>query len=76
MRFIRRTGVSVVMFLLGGLSLWTAPLGAVAQEVTVLCNYEVDWCEAMKAAYEKTGGKAVFIRRTRGDFQCRRTPNL
>ena len=24
----------------------------IAQEVTVLCNYEVDWCEAMKAAYE------------------------
>ena len=41
---------------------------AAAQEVTVLCNYEVDWCEAMKAAYEKTTGqKAVFIRRTDGE---------
>jgi iron(III) transport system substrate-binding protein len=39
-----------------------------AQEVTVLCNFEVDWCEALKAAYEKTtGGKAVFIRRTDGE---------
>ena len=37
-------------------------------EVTVLCNYEVDWCEAMKATYEKTTGqKAVFIRRTDGE---------
>jgi len=41
---------------------------ALAQEVTVLCNYEVDWCEAMKATYEKTTGqKAVFIRRTDGE---------
>ena len=24
---------------------------AFAQEDTVLCNYEVDWCEAMKATY-------------------------
>mgnify|MGYP001042630361 CR=1 FL=1 len=39
-----------------------------AQEVTVLCNFEVDWCEALKAAYEKTTGeKAVFIRRTDGE---------
>jgi iron(III) transport system substrate-binding protein len=41
---------------------------ASAQEVTVLCNFEVDWCEALKAAYEKTTGeKAVFIRRTDGE---------
>jgi iron(III) transport system substrate-binding protein len=41
---------------------------AAAQEVTVLCNFEVDWCEALKAAYEKTTGqKAVFIRRTDGE---------
>src|SRR5512144_2722427 len=41
---------------------------AVAQEVTVLCNFEVDWCEGLKAAYEKTTGqKAVFIRRTDGE---------
>jgi iron(III) transport system substrate-binding protein len=39
-----------------------------AQEVTVLCNFEVDWCEALKAGYEKTTGqKAVFIRRTDGE---------
>lgn len=39
-----------------------------AQEVTVLCNFEVDWCEALKAAYEKTTGeKAAFIRRTDGE---------
>ena len=44
----------------------TAP--AVAQEVTVLCNFEVDWCEALKTTYEKTTGqKAVFIRRTDGE---------
>ena len=30
---------------------------AAAQEVTVLCNFEVDWCEALKAAYEKTTGQ-------------------
>ena len=53
--------------LIGGLLLLVA-LPAAAQEVTVLCNYEVDWCEAMKAAYEKTtGAKAVFIRRTDGE---------
>jgi iron(III) transport system substrate-binding protein len=39
-----------------------------AQEVTVLCNFEVDWCEGLKATYEKTTGlKAVFIRRTDGE---------
>ena len=39
-----------------------------AQEVTVLCNFEVDWCEALKATYERTTGqKAVFIRRTDGE---------
>jgi hypothetical protein len=43
-----------------------APAGA--QEVTVLCNFEVDWCEALKATYERTTGqKAVFIRRTDGE---------
>ena len=41
---------------------------AAAQEVTVLCNFEVDWCEALKTAYERTTGqKAVFIRRTDGE---------
>ena len=43
---------SVLMSLIGGFSLWMAASGAAAQEVTVLCNYEVDWCEAMKATYE------------------------
>ena len=48
------------------LSCVTFPVAA--QEVTVLCNFEVDWCEALKAAYEKTTGqKAVFIRRTDGE---------
>ena len=62
---VRRSGVSVLLSVLGSLSLYTA---AAAQEVTVLCNYEVDWCEAMKATYEKTTGlKAVFIRRTDGE---------
>jgi len=50
------------------LTLFAIAGAARAQEVTVLCNYEVDWCEAMKAAYEKTTGqKAVFIRRTDGE---------
>ena len=54
----------IVLFALASL----ASSAALAQEVTVLCNYEVDWCEAMKAAYEKTTGqKAVFIRRTDGE---------
>src|SRR5204862_4300628 len=67
MRLMQRAGLSVVV-LAGGLVLWALALEASAQEVTVLCNYEVDWCEAMKAAYEKTtGSKAVFIRRTDGE---------
>jgi len=51
------------------LLLWALAGHAMAQqEVVVLCNYEVDWCEAMKAAYEKTTGqKAAFIRRTDGE---------
>src|SRR6266536_5303606 len=66
MKHIRRSGAAVLAALAGGLLLWT--VHAAAQEVTVLCNYEVDWCEAMKAAYEKTTGlKAVFIRRTDGE---------
>src|SRR5438876_11724699 len=41
---------------------------APTQQVTALCKYKVDWCEAMKATYEKTTGlKAVFIRRTDGE---------
>src|SRR5438552_9308674 len=67
MRLMQRAGLSVVV-LAGGVVLWTLASEASAQEVTVLCNYEVDWCEAMKAAYEKTtGDKAVFIRRTDGE---------
>jgi len=55
--------------LIGVALLVAAPRTASAQqEVVVLCNYEVDWCEAMKATYEKTTGqKAVFIRRTDGE---------
>ena len=49
-------------------ALLLAAAPAAAQEVTVLCNFEVDWCEGLKAAYEKTTGqKAVFIRRTDGE---------
>ena len=54
--------------LLGVFLLAASAAPIAAQEVTVLCNYEVDWCEAMKATYEKTTGqKAVFIRRTDGE---------
>jgi len=59
---------SVAPAFIACLLLFVAAASAVAQEVTVLCNYEVDWCEAMKAAYEKTTGqKAAFIRRTDGE---------
>ena len=52
----------------GGLALFAVSTLAAAQEVTVLCNFEVDWCEALKATYERTTGqKAVFIRRTDGE---------
>ncbi len=68
MERLRHTGGAVLAVLIGGLVLWGAAAPAAAQDVTVLCNYEVDWCEAMKAAYEKTTGqKAVFIRRTDGE---------
>ena len=47
---------------------YCAAASVAAQEVTVLCNFEVDWCEALKAGYERTTGqKAVFIRRTDGE---------
>ena len=62
MRLFRHADASILMALIGGVMLGCAALPAAAQEVTVLCNYEVDWCEAMKAAYEKTTGqKAAFI---------------
>ena len=48
MKLIRHAGASVVTTLLGGLLLWAIASPAAAQEVTVLCDYEVDWCEAMK----------------------------
>src|ERR1043166_5220468 len=68
MKLIRRARASVVTASLGGLLLRAIAAAAVAQEVTVLCNFEVDWCEALKTAYEKTTGqKAVFIRRTDGE---------
>ena len=54
--------------LLGLIAALSFATPALAQEVTVLCNFEVDWCEALKAAYERTTGeKAVFIRRTDGE---------
>src|SRR5713226_4497366 len=68
MKLIRRAGASVVTTLLGGLLLWAIAAPVAAQEVTVLCNFELDWCEALKATYERTTGqKAVFIRRTDGE---------
>ena len=65
----RHTAAWALAALIGVLLLVAAPRTASAQqEVVVLCNYEVDWCEAMKATYEKTTGlKAVFIRRTDGE---------
>ena len=52
----------------GALILIASIAPAAAQEVTVLCNFELDWCEALKATYERTTGqKAVFIRRTDGE---------
>src|SRR5437762_9247010 len=52
----------------GALGLFAGIAPAAAQEVTVLCNFEVDWCEALKTTYERTTGqKAVFIRRTDGE---------
>jgi iron(III) transport system substrate-binding protein len=60
MRFALAVGAALALLAVG------APVGA--QEVTVLCNFEVDWCEALKTTYEKTTGqKAVFIRRTDGE---------
>ena len=67
MNGVRRAGVAALAFFVCPAIIAAIPGAALAQEVTVLCNYEVDWCEAMKAAYEKTGGKAVFIRRTDGE---------
>src|SRR5437773_6416199 len=68
MKLIRRASASVVTTLLGSLLLWAIAAPAKAQEVTVLCNFEVDWCEALKTTYERTTGqKAVFIRRTDGE---------
>ncbi len=57
-----------VALAIGALAFFGVATPAAAQEVTVLCNFEVDWCEALKAAYERTTGqKAVFIRRTDGE---------
>jgi iron(III) transport system substrate-binding protein len=68
MNAVHRAGTGVLASFIWVLVLGAVCSTALAQEVTVLCNYEVDWCEAMKAAYEKTTGeKAVFIRRTDGE---------
>jgi iron(III) transport system substrate-binding protein len=67
MAFFRRINVSL-LGVSGALALFAVATPVVAQEVTVLCNFEVDWCEGLKAAYERTTGqKAVFIRRTDGE---------
>ena len=46
-----------------------APPRARAEEpVTVFCGFEIDWCEAMKAGFEKaTGLKAAVSRKTDGE---------
>lgn len=63
-----RWSKSVLLIVSGALALIAIARPAAAQEVTVLCNFEVDWCEALKAGYERTTGlKAVFIRRTDGE---------
>ena len=63
-----RWSKSVLLLLSSALALFAVAYPAAAQEVTVLCNFEVDWCEALKAAYDRTTGqKAVFIRRTDGE---------
>ena len=68
MNVFRRAGALLLAPIVAAALIAAFPVSALAQEVTVLCNYEVDWCEAMKAAYEKsTGGKAVFIRRSDGE---------
>src|SRR5260221_8906216 len=67
MRVFRRAGAGILAALAGGVLLGVCGT-ALSQEVTVLCNFEVDWCEALKTTYEKTTGqKAVFIRRTDGE---------
>ena len=65
---VRRAGAAALASFICSLPIGLMTNSAFAQEVVVLCNYELDWCEAMKAAYEKTTGeKAVFIRRTDGE---------
>ena len=68
MAVVRKIGEGIVKLLVVAALAGAAAAPVAAQEVTVLCNFEVDWCEAMKAAYEKTTGlKAVFIRRSDGE---------
>src|ERR1043165_7118168 len=65
---VRGAAAAALFALVSSLIIGLMADSALAQEVIVLCNYEVDWCEAMKAAYEKTTGeKAAFIRRTDGE---------
>ena len=54
---------------LAGGALLAMPQRAQAEEpVTVFCGFEIDWCEALKAAYEKTTGlKAAVSRKTDGE---------
>ncbi len=67
MAFARRIN-NALLGMSGVLLLLAVAAPVAAQEVTVLCNFEVDWCEALKATYERTTGqKAVFIRRTDGE---------
>ena len=54
MAVVRRIGVRVLRMLIVAALAGAVSAPVAAQEVTVLCNFEVDWCEAMKAAYEKT----------------------
>jgi iron(III) transport system substrate-binding protein len=68
MAVVRSIGAGVVRVLMVAALAGAFAAPVAAQEVTVLCNFEVDWCEALKATYEKTTGlKAVFIRRSDGE---------
>ena len=71
MNGVRRAGAAALAFFVCPAIIAAIPGAVLAQEVTVLCNYEVDWCEAMKAAYEKTGSKPDFA-----GFSAKNTADL
>jgi iron(III) transport system substrate-binding protein len=63
-----RVLLGAVIATAGG-AILSLPRPAHAEEpVTVFCGFEIDWCEALKAAYEKsTGLKAAVSRKTDGE---------